>query len=243
MNDSAALNLTQQYSLRLADDALVLGQQLSLWITRAPQIEEELAIANMALDLLGQARPLLRAVGDEDELAFDRDVEDFTNLLIVEQPNGDFAATMVRQLLFSAFQLARYEALATHADAIVAGVAAKAVKEGAYHLDHAQQWVVRLGDGTEVSHARAQAALDELWPYVDEMFEADDVDLAAGVDPRTFRSAWGSAVDEILTRATLSPPAAASAQTGGRRGRHTPHLRDLLTDMRSVRQAYPGASW
>ncbi|MFB6549293.1 MULTISPECIES: 1,2-phenylacetyl-CoA epoxidase subunit PaaC [unclassified Streptomyces] len=231
------------YALRLADDALVLSQQLGLWITRAPELEEELALTNIALDLLGQARALLRRAGDEDELAYLRDATGFRNLVLVEQPNRDFAHTMVRQLLFSTFQLARYQAL-VECDETIAGVAVKAVKEVAYHRHHAAQWVLRLGDGTAESHQRTAEALASLWPFTHEMFLGDEIDRAVGVDPATLRDNWLAYVEQVLHDATLKIPGDVQpCPTGGREGRHTPALVDLLADMQSLYRAHPGASW
>jgi ring-1,2-phenylacetyl-CoA epoxidase subunit PaaC len=235
---------TAQYTLRLADDALVLSQQLGLWITRAPQIEEELALANIALDLLGQARQLLSAVGDEDELAFLRIGPEFRNLLLVEQPNGDFAQTMIRQLLFSTFQLARYRALLDHPDETLSGVAARGAKEATYHCSHATAWVLRLGDGTSESRRRAVDALNRLWPFTDEMFHGDETDRQAGINPAELRAGWLDVVSGVLAQATLTIPVTAGpGPGGGRRGEHTPHLGRLLADMQSLHLAHPGASW
>ena len=237
------LSQTAEYALRLADDALVLSQQLGLWITRAPQFEEERALANGALDLLGQARPLLRVAGDEDELAVLRAGPEFRNLLLVEQPNGDFAQTMIRQLLFSTFQLARYRALLDHPDETISGVAARGAKEVADHCSHATEWVLRLGDGTSESHRRAMDALSLLWPFTDEMFRGDETDREAGVDPAELRAGWLGAVSGALAQATLTIPVAAGAgPDGGRRGEHTAHLDRLLADMQSLHRAHPGAS-
>lgn len=233
-----------EYALRLADDALVLSQRLTWWITRAPQLEEELALANFSLDLLGQARPLLSAAGDEDELAFRRTGAEFRNVLLVEQPNGDFATTMVRQLLFSTFHLLRCRALVDCADDVVAGVAARAVKEVAYHCQHATEWVLRLGDGTPESHRRTARAVEQLWPFTDELFRGDDIDREVGTDPAQLRAGWTETVGQVLERATLPVPAPAPrGPASGRRGEHTPHLDELLEEMQSVHRAHEGASW
>ncbi|WP_433710212.1 1,2-phenylacetyl-CoA epoxidase subunit PaaC [Nocardia sp. CA-084685] len=232
------------YALRLGDDALVLSQQLGFWITQAPELEEELAVANIALDLLGQARALLSRAGDEDELAYSRDSTAFGNLLLVEQPNGDYAQTMIRQLLFSTFQLARYQALVDHPDETIAGVAGRGVKEVTYHRDHAAQWVIRLGDGTRESHTRTADALTRLWPFTAEMFAGDDLDDHFGLDPASLRPGWLDVVGEVLRRAMLTvPPLAEPGPTGGRRGQHTAHLEVLLAEMQSVRRAIPQGSW
>jgi len=232
------------YALRLGDDALVLCQQLSLWCTQAPELEEELALANTALDLLGQARALLSQVGDEDELAYRRDAGEFVNLLMVEQPNGDFACTVVRQLLFSAFQLLRYEKLVDHADPTLAAIAQRAVKEVVYHRDYAALWTLRLGDGTEHSHVLTQSALDALWSYTFEFFETDDVDAAVGMDHAALRGPWLDVVEPVLAGSTLVvPQIPAPHPTGGRVGRHGPHHARLVEQMQSVHRAHPGATW
>jgi len=241
------------YALRLGDDALVLAQRLGEWITCAPQIEEDLALANIALDLLGQARALLTHAGSfsgrtEDDLAYFRHERDFVNLQIVEQPNGDFAVTIARQLLFSAYQMELYERLAASSDVVLAGVAAKAVKEVAYHRDHATQWTLRLGDGTEVSHARMQAGLERIWPYVDEMFRTDSVERAlaaqgVAVDASSLRAPWQEYVESVLSEATLTAPQTWTAPGGGRRGIHTEPFGYLLAEMQHLARSYPGASW
>jgi ring-1,2-phenylacetyl-CoA epoxidase subunit PaaC len=238
------VNPVATYALRLGDDALVLSQQLSWWSSRAPELEEDLALTNIALDLLGQARALLSRAGDEDELAYLRSEREYLNLLIVEQPNGDFAQTIVRQLLFSTFQLARYEALIGHADEVIAGVAGKAVKEVAYHRDHAVEWTLRLGDGTAESHRRMQDALDRLWPYTHEMLDHDDLEAEVGVDPATLRDAWHASVTGVIRRATLTVPEDDGWRPGGgRRGEHTERLGYLLAEMQSLHRAHPGATW
>jgi ring-1,2-phenylacetyl-CoA epoxidase subunit PaaC len=232
------------YALRLGDDALVLCQRLSWWSSRAPELEEDLALTNIALDLLGQARALLSRAGDEDELAYMRGEREYSNLLIVEQPNGDFAQTIARQLLFSTFQLARYEALVDHADEVIAGVAGKAVKEVAYHRDHAVEWTLRLGDGTEESHRRMQAALERLWPYTHEMLDHDELEAEVGVDPAALRDGWRAFVAGVVDRATLALSEDGSWRPGGgRHGVHTEGLGYLLAEMQSLHRAHPGATW
>lgn len=244
-----------QYTLRLADDALVLGHRLSEWCGHAPMLEEDIALANIALDLIGQARPLYAYAGevegngrDEDQLAYLRDAPAFRNLLLVEQPNGDFAVTLMRQFLYSAFMDPFWRAAKASTDAMLAAVAAKAEKEVAYHLRHSAEWVIRLGDGTPESQGRAQDALDELWMYTGEMFEADDANrllIAAGVavDPEGLRAEWNRTVDTVLAEATLRRPADGWMQTGGRRGRHSEHLGHILADLQFLQRAYPGATW
>jgi len=243
------------HTLRLADSALVLAQRLSEWCGHAPMLEEDLALANIALDLLGQARALygyaaeVEGAGrDEDAIAFLRDAPQFRNLLLVEQPNGDFAQTILRQFLFSAFMHPYWSAGAASRDGTLAAIAAKAEKEAAYHVRHSGEWVIRLGDGTDESHARILAALDELWPYTGEMFEVDAIDrvmIDAGIapDPLFVRAAWDATVDRTLTEATLARPAAGWMQSGGRRGAHSEHLGHLLAPMQHLQRAYPGARW
>lgn len=238
MNDRAV------YALRLGDDALVLSQRLSWWSSRAPELEEDLALTNIALDLLGQARTLLASVGDEDELAYGRSDREFVNLLIVEQPNGDFAQTIVRQLLFSTFQLARYSALVGHPDVAIAGTAEKAVKEVTYHRDHAADWTLRLGDGTAESHARMQAAIDRIWPYTHEMLAHDPLEAKEGVDPAELRGEWEAFVIEAVTGATLQIPEDDPWQpSGGRQGRHDEGFGYMVAEMQSLSREHPGATW
>ncbi len=244
-----------EYALRLGDDALILSHRLGEWIASAPELEEDVALANIALDLLGQARALLMHAGelegrgrDEDALAFRRDEREFVNLQLVERPNGDFAVTMARQLVFSAYQYELYSRLAGSADATLAAVASKAVKEVDYHRDHATRWVVRLGDGTEESHRRMQAGLGEIWPYVDEMFAADSVTdalSAAGVavDPSSLREPWAGYVEGVLAEATLTVPDPEHRAAGGRRGIHTEAMGHLLAEMQHLHRSHPGASW
>jgi len=248
------------YVTGLGDDALVLSHRLAEWITRAPQLEEDIALANISLDLLGQARTLLGYAGElegggagtgrsEDDLAYLRDEREFRNLQIVEIGNGDFAVTIARQLIFSAYQFVLYSALLGSADETLAGLAAKAVKEVAYHRDHATQWTLRLGDGTELSHRRMQAALASTWPYIEEIFDPADVAdaLAAlpgiAVDPATLRPAWAAYVRPVLAQATLTEPRPNRRTRGGRRGLHTERLGHLLATMQSLHRAHPGASW
>jgi ring-1,2-phenylacetyl-CoA epoxidase subunit PaaC len=242
-----------EYVLGLADDALVLSHRLGEWIASAPQLEEDVALANIGLDLLGQARSLLTYAGelegagrDEDDLAYLRSERDFRNLQIVERPHGDFGLTIARQLAFSAYQYLLYDRLRTSADGTLAAVAGKAVKEVSYHRDHATQWVLRLGDGTEESHRRMQAGLDEIWPYVAEMFDPWPVvdELAdVGVDPTALREPWSTYVAAVLTEATLAVPEPAFESRGGRRGLHTEAMGYLLAEMQHLHRAHPGATW
>jgi ring-1,2-phenylacetyl-CoA epoxidase subunit PaaC len=242
-------------TLRLADDALILGHRLSEWCGHAPVLEEELALANLGLDLIGQARSLYTYAGeveakgrDEDKLAYLRRESEYRNVLLVEQPNGDFATTMMRHLLFAAFMHPFHQAMAGSKDATLAAIAAKAEKELAYHVRHAAEWVIRLGDGTEESHKRAQAALDELWPYSGELFEVDGpmrAAIEAGFvpDPATLRAGFDATIDAVLAEATLTKPRIGSFQSGGRAGRHSEHLGFLLTELQYMQRTYPNATW
>jgi ring-1,2-phenylacetyl-CoA epoxidase subunit PaaC len=243
------------YALRRADDALILGHRLSEWAGHAPILEEDMALANIGLDLIGQARSLYTYAGtcegagnDEDKLAYLRDAPQYRNLLLVEQPNGDFAYTIVRQLFYSAFADPYWRAMMRSSDATIAAIAAKSEKESAYHLRHASEWVIRLGDGTEESHRRAQDAIDALWPYTGEMFDADEAEhalIADGValDPATLREIWDATIDRVLHQATLARPVSQWMQRGGRAGRHSEHLGHLLTEMQHLQRTYPGATW
>jgi ring-1,2-phenylacetyl-CoA epoxidase subunit PaaC len=242
-----------ELALRRADDALVLGHRLSEWCGHAPVLEEDIALANLALDLIGQARALYALAADaeaagrnEDQLAYLRRERDYRNLLLVEQPNGDFAVTIARQFLYSAFIDAWWRATICSTEPRLAAIAAKAEKESAYHVRHSAEWLIRLGDGTEESHARAQAALEQLWPYTGEMFEAEDAALVgAGVcaDPPALHDGWNAQVDEVFSLATLERPRDRWMQTGGRAGRHSEHLGHLLSELQYLQRAYPGAAW
>ena len=243
------------YVLRRADDALVLGHRLSEWCGHGPVLEEELALANVALDLIGQARSLYdyaaRLDGrglTEDHFAYLRDVNLYRNCLLVEQPNGDFAVTIVRQVLFSAFMDPYWRAMTASRDETLAAIAAKSEKESVYHLRHAAEWLIRLGDGTAESHARAQAALDELWMYTGELFEVDAierglVERGIAVEPQALRPEWDETVARVLAEATLARPPEQWMQTGGRAGRHSEHLGFILADLQFLQRAYPGAKW
>ncbi len=242
------------YLLRLGDDALIMAQRLSEWVGRAPVLEEDMALANIALDQLGQARLLLSYAGevegagrDEDALAYFRSDREFLNCQLVELPNGDFAQTIVKLLCFGVYQDLLYQRLAASADERLAAIAAKARKETAYHVDHARLWTLRLGDGTPESHRRMRQALEEVWPYTHELFEDDEVtdELAAdgrAVRPGELRQPWRATVESLLREATLEPPTEDWAPTGGRRGIHTETLSYLLAQMQSVRRAYPTAT-
>lgn len=244
-----------EFLLRQGDDRLILGHRTSEWTGHGPILEEDIATANIALDLIGQAAQWLKLAGeveakgrDEDALAYFRDGVQFRNCLLVELPRGDFGDTMVRQFLFDAYSVLLLEALAGCAHAGVAAIAAKALKEDKYHLRHSSEWVVRLGDGTAESHARVQGSLDRLWRYTGELFTADAVDEAVAaegiaVDHAALKMRWDAIVNEVLARATLTRPADGPMQLGGRRGRHTEHLGHLLATMQSVARAHPGATW
>ncbi|MFF3092359.1 1,2-phenylacetyl-CoA epoxidase subunit PaaC [Streptomyces cyaneofuscatus] len=235
-------------ALALGDDALVLSHRLGEWAGHAPVLEEDVALANIALDLLGQARVLLSLVGDEDELAYLREERAFRNLQLVEQPNGDFAHTIARQLYFSVYQHLLYERLAVGGGEFAA-LAAKAVKEVAYHRDHAEQWTLRLGDGTAESHERMQAGLEALWRFTGEMFQpVEGLDATgSGVDPEELESAWLSAVTGTVERATLTlptgPRTGAWTAGAGRQGVHTESFGRMLAEMQHLHRSHPGASW
>jgi ring-1,2-phenylacetyl-CoA epoxidase subunit PaaC len=241
--------------LRLGDSSLILAQRLGEWIGHAPAVEEDLALSNTALDLVGQARAFLTYAGelegrgrDEDALAFLRDTREYRNVLLVEQPNGDFGVTLVRQCLFDLFQRELFSALSTSADQRLAHIARKALTETAYHVQYSRGWVVRLGDGTDDSHSRAQQALDDLWRFTGELFTADAVEqrlTEAGVLPSlpSLRQGWLAALDEVLREATLIRPADGFFHTGGKQGHHGEGLGRLLAEMQFLQRAYPGASW
>ncbi len=255
----SALTLVETPLLRAllarADDALILGHRLSEWTGHAPILEEELALANLALDLIGQARLLYEYAGaiegaghGEDDFAYFRDPPQFRNLLLVEQPNGDFAATMLRHFLYAAFADPYWRAMTAAGDATLAAIAAKAEKEMAYHLRHAAAWVIRLGDGTAESHRRLAAALDALWPFTGEMFtaEAGEAALAeagAVIDPATLRPLWDATIDRVFAAANLARPSGEWAPSGGRAGRHSEHLGHLLATMQHLARSHPGATW
>jgi ring-1,2-phenylacetyl-CoA epoxidase subunit PaaC len=244
-----------QYVLRRADDALILGHRLSEWCGHAPMLEEDMALANMALDLLGQARELFSYAAevegkgnDEDKFAYLRDVRQYLNLLLLEQPNGDFARTIVRQFFYSAFADLYWRAMMNSSDATLAAIAAKSEKESAYHLRHSSEWIVRLGDGTAESHRRAQAAIDDLWSFTGEMFGVDDIErpfIAAGiaVDPASLREQWLGTLSRVIGQATLALPQSEWMQQGGRKGRHSEHLGHLLSELQSLQRTFPGATW
>ncbi len=244
-----------EYLLRAGDDRLVLGHRMSEWCGHGPILEEDIAMANIALDLVGQGSALLKLAGetegagrDEDALAYFRSEPEFRNAQIVELPKRDFAFTMVRQFLFDAYSVLQWDALATCTFAPLAGIAAKAVKEDRYHLRHSSDWMLRLGDGTEESHGRAQSALNDLWRFTGELFESDAVDEAVrgngvNVDLASIQSHWQQTVGDVVRRATLTLPAPGASSSGGRRGRHTEFLGHMLAEMQIVARSHPGAKW
>ena len=243
------------YTLRRADDALVLGHRLSEWCGHGPMLEEDMALANMGLDLLGQARELYsyaaKADGcdnNEDKFAYLRDVRQYRNLLLLEQPNGDFAGTMVRQFFYSAFADLYWRAMIKSRDETLAAIAAKSEKESAYHLRHSSEWIIRLGDGTEESHARTQAAIDHLWAFTGEMFAVDEaerglIDKGIAIDTVALRPLWLKTVSGVVAEATLALPTNEWMQQGGRSGRHSEHLGHLLSELQYMQRTFPGLTW
>lgn len=248
-------NGLHEYALRLGDDSLILGQRLTEWCGHAPSVEVDLSLANIGLDLLGQATLFLEYAGevegrgrDADRLAFHRDVPAYRNCLLVEQPNGDFARTMARQLLFSTAQRELFDALTRSTDARLAEVAAKAVKEVRYHVELASDWVIRLGDGTDESRERMLDGLDWCWRFVGELFEMDPVEQAlaergVAVDRASLRPAFDATIAAVLDEATLPPPVYPRAVLGGRKGHHSEHLGHLLAVMQHLPRTYPDAVW
>jgi ring-1,2-phenylacetyl-CoA epoxidase subunit PaaC len=243
-----------EYTLRLADNALILGHRLSEWCSKAPTLEIDMALSNIALDLIGQARNLYQYAASldgeksEDDFAYLRDAHAFTNCLLVEMPNGDFAMTIMRQFLFSAFQLPFYTKLMENDDEILRGVAEKAVKEITYHLRWSSEWVIRLGDGTTESHERIQKALNTLWPYCGEMWTPDALDIWAsetgiGVDLTAIKTTWDETISTVLQEANLDKPESTYFHKGGKTGQHTEHLGYLLAEMQFLQRAYPNSTW
>ena len=253
-----------RWVLRLADTCLIHAQRLSEWCGHAPVLEEDIALTNLSLDLLGQARALLSHAGtldgqglDEDQLAFLRDERDYLNLTLVEQPlrrssahapGGDFADVQVRNLLLAVWLKLHWQALSSSTDAELSAIAGKAVKEVRYHVEHAAQWVVRLGDGTEESARRARAALERAWPFTGEMFVDDELDThaaATGLGPRrsALREPWEAAVSAVLAEATLAVPASSKFLSTGSRGVHSEHMGFILAEMQHLQRAYPGGRW
>ncbi|WP_018238098.1 1,2-phenylacetyl-CoA epoxidase subunit PaaC [Ensifer sp. BR816] len=244
-----------EFLQRMGDNALILGHRLSEWCGHAPALEEDIALANTALDLIGQTQLWLGLAGEvegkgrtADNLAYLRDATEFRNVLLVERPNGDFGKTLMRQFLFDAWHLVILQALRSAADKRIADIAEKAAKEVAYHLDRSRDLIVRLGDGTAESHRRMQEALDELWPYTGELFIGDtgDAELAAaGIipAPESLKGAWDDVVGETLAEATLKKPADGYMHKGGKRGVHTEHMGFILAEMQFLQRAYPCATW
>ncbi|MDQ6740508.1 MAG: phenylacetate-CoA oxygenase subunit PaaC [Actinomycetota bacterium] len=240
-----------EYALRLGDDALILAQRLGHWISRAPELEEDVALGNIALDQLGHARSFLTYAGaawgkTEDELAYFRREPEFRSAHLFEQPNGDFAVTIVRQFIVSYYQYELYRRLTASADATLAAIAAKAVKEVDYHRDHSAQWVLRLGLGTEESRRRLLAGFRLLWPYVGELFEDDDLTARLGdaaVVPSALRADFDRLTGEVLTEAEIEIPQVPAALGGGRQGRHSEHLGFILAEMQVLAREHPGADW
>lgn len=245
----------REFCLRMGDNTLILGQRVAEWCGHAPVLEEDIALANTALDLIGQTQMWLGLAAETggqgesaDSLAFLRDAGAFRNVLLVERPNGNFGQTLMRQFLFDAWHHPMLVALSASSDARVAEIAAKAEREVAYHVERSADLVIRLGDGTEESHTRMQAALDDLWTYAGEMFLGDAVDAdlsAAGIapDPAGLKPGWDARVGAVLAEATLVAPQATFVHRGGRSGRHTEHLGHLLAEMQFLQRAYPGAVW
>ncbi len=245
----------EAYTLHLADNALILGHRNSEWCGHGPVLEQDIAITNISLDLIGQARNFyqyaahLKSEGStEDSLAYLRDISEFKNCLLVEQPNDDWAKTIVRQFLFSAYQYLLYEQLQHTKDKQLSAITEKSLKEVTYHLRWSSEWVIRLGDGTEESHQRMLKAIDELWPYAEELFIAADYELSAvdegmGIDMASLKPKWEKKVHEIFTEATLSCPDKVFMRTGGKEGRHTEHLNNILADLQSMQRTYPGCEW
>lgn len=245
-----------EYLLRLADDRLVLGHRLSEWCGHGPILEEDIALANISLDLIGQATLMLKLAGEtegkgrgEDALAYFREAVDFRNLQLVELPNGDYAFTIVRQFLFDVYSFHVLEQLQQSSAAELAGIAAKGFKEVRYHVRHSSEWMLRMGDGTEESHGRVQKALDGIWRFTAEMFVSDTVEdqmlaAGAGADIMAIKPKWESVVRDVLSRATLTLPADTSMTGGGgRNGQHTEYLGHLLSEMQIVARSHPGAEW
>jgi ring-1,2-phenylacetyl-CoA epoxidase subunit PaaC len=237
-----------QYLLRLGDDRLVLGHRLSEWCGHGPILEEDIALANIALDLIGQATLYLKLGAETEGKGRSEDDLAYRNVQLVELPKGDYAFTTLRQFFFDVFSYHLLEQLQSSRNSEIAGIAAKGFKEVRYHVRHSSEWVLRMGDGTEESHSRAQKAVNELWRFTAEMFQADAVDRAMkdegiGADLDAIKPKWDSVVTDVLNRATLAIPSDPPAMTGGRRGRHTEHLGHMLSEMQIVARSHPGAEW
>ena len=238
------------YTLHLADNALILGQRNTEWCGHGPILEQDIAITNISLDLVGQARSFYQYAAQlkaddstEDMLAYFRTERDFKNCLLVEQPNGDWAQTILRQFLFSSYQYFLYQELQKNSDETLAAIAEKSLKEVSYHLRWSSEWVIRLGDGTDESHSRILKAIDELWRYTGELFIPVEYEKEAGVDVSLLKNDWSEKVKAVLTEATLPVPENIFMQTGGKTGTHTEHLGYILTELQYVQRAYPGCEW
>lgn len=249
------MNYLLDYIFRLGDNAVVLGQRLGEWCGHAPELETDLGLTNIALDHIGHARLLYQYAAelegkgrDEDDMAFLRDVREFRNVLLVEQPNGDFAHTIVRNFLFDTYNYLFYRELQNSSDARLAGIAEKAVKELSYHIRYSSDWMLRLGDGTAESHRRMQEALEDFWGYRHELFEMDETDAiliegGIAVDKAKLRPLYDARLQEIITEATLEMPTATWTQSGGTKGIHSEHLGHILAEMQWMQRAYPGMDW
>lgn len=245
-----ATTATVEFLVRLADDNLILAQRLGEYISRAPDLEEDLAVANVALDHIGVAQHLYTYAAEvegrgrtEDDFAFLRTEREFTNALLLEQPHADFAELIARQFFFDAYQVELWTALAACGDERLAGIAAKALKEARYHLRHTSSWVIRLGDGTDESHRRMQKAIDTLWHFTGELFEPSDDDAGMGIDPAQLRVGWDTTVEGVLAESTLRRPDDPYQASGGRSGVHTEHLGHLLAEMQWLQRTFPGLEW
>ncbi|MFN9595632.1 MAG: 1,2-phenylacetyl-CoA epoxidase subunit PaaC [Bacteroidota bacterium] len=245
-----------EYCLRMGDTSLILGQRLSEWCGHGPILEEDIAMSNIALDYIGQSRIIYSYAGQvegkgrsEDELAYLRDARQYRNLLLTEQPNGDFACTLARQYLMSVYLFHLYSELTSSTDEAIRAFAQKSIKEVAYHLRHSADWMLRLGDGTEESHQRLQDAVNKLWYFVDDLFDADEVDadlLSGGIaaDMKKVRASWEQDVKTLFSEATIQIPSVNSfTRVGSRKGNHTEHLGYILAEMQFLPRAYPGAKW
>ena len=242
-----------EYVLRIGDDSLILGQRLAEWCGHGPVLEEDIALTNVALDILGQSRILMEYAGKlsgktEDQVAFLREVWDYKNVILVEQPNGDFAQTILRQFFFDAFRLPFFKELQNSKDETLSGLALKAVKETTYHLQHSANWVIRLGDGTDESHSRLEQALEELWMFTGELFYTDEIDNklvneGIAVDVNKIKPIWDAKVNEVFAQARLNIPEDNWMQKGGRLGKHSEHLGFILADMQYLQRVYPNSNW
>lgn len=249
------MNHLFEFVLRIGDDALILGHRLSEWCGHGPILEEDIALTNISLDLIGQATSLLEYAGkledkgrSADDLAFLRFDKDYRNLLLVEQPNGDFGMTIMRQFLYDAYQVPLFEALSNSKDPHLSAIAEKSLKESKYHLKHSSEWVIRLGDGTAESKERIHTSLDELWRYTGELFWEDDVDQALKAEgiipePSELKVRWNKIVEDVLNEATLEIPQTEWQFDGGRRGLHSEHLGYILTELQFMQRAYPNMEW